>query len=86
MRRYRDRAEIIRDILAAIKRGCNKKSWILATANLCHRRSTRYLDHLVARGHVEVTEAGKWEIYGITSKGRHLLATLTKAYEELQEG
>ena len=85
MRRYRDHAEVIRDILAEIKRGRNKKSWILASANLCHRRSTKYLDQLVARGHVEVTETSKPEIYSITSKGRHLLATLRKAYEELED-
>lgn len=73
--KYRDRAEIINDILKSIResRWGRKKTQIMQTANLNHIQMNKYLRYLVSRGFLELTDKGN---IVITEKGTRFLQFL----------
>jgi predicted transcriptional regulator len=71
----RDSTTIIADILRVLANGrsCKKMS-VVYKANLNFERVRKYLDLLIATGHVEIVKStpGK-DLYRITDKGRDFL-------------
>lgn len=74
MGKYRDRLQIVADILAITNRGA-KKTRIMYQANLSYKLLCKYLDDVIATGLVSC-ENGDW--YVLTPKGKNFL----NRYEE----
>jgi len=73
--KYRDRAEIINDILKTIResRWGRKKTQIMQTANLNYIQMNKYLRYLISHGFLQVTDKGN---ITITEKGTRFLQFL----------
>ena len=73
--RKRDRLEIIKDILNAIrnKRGNIKPTHIMYKANLSHKMLTEYMDELMEKKLVRETVIKDKKKYEITDKGLNYL-------------
>jgi predicted transcriptional regulator len=69
MGRYRNRLQIIADILAITSRGA-KKTRIMYQANLSYKLLCKYLDEVVAAGLVRFVDG---DCYVLTIKGREFL-------------
>ncbi len=69
MSRYRDRLQIIADILAIVNRRA-RKTQIMYQANLSYKLLCRYLDEVSDAGLICLEE----DFYVLTSRGRRFLA------------
>ena len=70
MGRYRDRLQIVADILAIASRGA-KKTWIMYQANLSYKLLCKYLDEVLECGLVRVDD--KEDCYVVAPKGEQFL-------------
>jgi len=73
MIKYRDRLDIIADVLKVVKNGA-KKTRIMYMANLSYTLLTRYLTDVIEKGLVRI-EDGK--TYELTEKGSKFLQEFT---------
>ncbi len=69
MSRYRDRLQIIADILSTVRKG-SKKTRIMYQANLSYRLLCRYLRDVVDSG---LISCDKGNYYVLTDKGKEFL-------------
>ncbi len=69
MSRYRDKLQIVADILSVVSKGA-KKTWIMYQANLSYKLLCRYLDEVLDAGLVICEEENS---YVLTAKGREFL-------------
>jgi len=67
--RYRDRLQIVADILAIASRGA-KKTWIMYQANLSYKLLCKYLDEVLTAGLVSCEDG---DSYVLTVKGKEFL-------------
>lgn len=67
----RDRLQVIRDILNAIKdkNGRIKPTHILYKANLSHQMMNEYLNELIIKGFIVEEASKKGKTYSLTNKG-----------------
>jgi len=68
--RYRDRLQIVADILAITCRGA-KKTWIMYQANLSFKLLCKYLDEVMTAGLVRCENG---DCYVLTVKGEEFLS------------
>jgi len=71
--KYRDKLDIIADILAVVKDG-SKKTRIMYMANLSYTLLTRYLTEVIDNGLVKIKDK---KIYELTDKGFNFLQEFT---------
>lgn len=70
MRKYRDRLEIVHDILSAVSDG-TKKTHIMYKANLSYKLLNRYLDDLLMADLIVLQENS---LYCLTERGDEFLS------------
>ena len=80
MRKYRDKLEIVHDILSAVSGGI-KKTHIMYKANLSYKLLARYLDDLLTADLVVLKENS---LYCLTERGEQFLSRC-KIYFTLRE-
>jgi predicted transcriptional regulator len=84
MSKYRDRLQIVADILS-IANARAKKTRIMYQANLSYRLLCRYLDEVVDAGLIKPEDD---DCYGLTAKGKEFLSRheeYTKRCQSLEE-
>jgi len=76
--RKRERTEIIHDILSTIRiKKKAKPTHILYKSNLSHQMLTEYLNELMGKEFIEVTEEKGKKTYALTEKGYNYLEDFT---------
>lgn len=84
MGKYRDRLQIIADVLSAAAEGA-KKVHIMYRANLSYALLSRYLKEVVNSGLIALDSGDR---YGLTRRGREFLerfSEYSKRYNKIQE-
>ena len=82
----RDSITIMADILRALANGrSSKKMSVVYKANLNFDRIGKYLDLLIATGHVEIVTSDQGrDSYRITARGRDFLSQFDRLVESLR--
>ncbi|MGP8125830.1 MAG: winged helix-turn-helix domain-containing protein [Nitrososphaerales archaeon] len=81
----RSRAEIMFDILTAVKGEAEKPTRIMYRSNLSWSVCQDLLRHLTGKGLIKVVAEGKRKRYELTPQGRGVLTSFTGILEELGE-